>query len=76
MYISGAIFPVFPASIFKMTYDMTPNAIPSQIEYMNAIEKIVMNAGIASVRSVTQSICDTSCIIRNPFSRSVFRKRR
>ena len=45
---------------------MTPKQIPSEIEYMNAIEKIVMYAGIAVNESSVQWILETCCIIKKP----------
>ena len=42
MYMSGVTSFPLPAKTCKIVYEMTPKQIPSEIEYMNAIEKIVM----------------------------------
>ena len=44
---------------------MIPKQIPSEMEYMNAIAKMQMNAGIAS-RMLSHSILLTCCIMRKP----------
>ena len=45
--------------------EITPNEIPSEIEYMKGIAKMQMNAGIASSISL-QLIFATDCIMKKP----------
>ncbi len=64
-HIRGVIFFALPATAFSTTKEITPNEIPSEIEYMKGIAKMQMNAGIASSISL-QLIFATDCIMKKP----------
>ena len=66
IYISGVTFELSPFITCKIVYEITPKQIPSEIEYINPIAKIVMKAEIALSKFFVQSIFVTCCIIKNP----------
>ena len=68
-YISGVIFLAFPQNTLITTYEITPNAIPSEMLYIRGMQSKQMYAGIASVR-LLKSISVTAETIRNPTNTS------
>lgn len=64
-YNSGLTFLCCPVAIFTIVYEIIPKTIPSAIEYVNGIAAIVINAGIATVKS-SQFIFFTAVDINIP----------
>jgi len=60
----------FPLANFKNVYDMIPNIIPSATLYDKGIITNVINAGIASVKSL-KLILNIELAIKNPTSISI-----